>query len=118
MEQAKMKDHRIEGTRRQLSNKQRRHPGPALLERIQPDAAGIDCGATSHFVAVPRDRDPMAVREFRTFTADLQHLAEWLVQGRVKTVALESTGGYWLPVYTNLEARRQAGGVVNAHDAH
>ena len=43
----------------------------ALLERIQPDAAGIDCGQNSHFVAVPPDRDPQPVREFRTFTTDL-----------------------------------------------
>ena len=113
-----MKDHRIEGTRRQLSHQRRRHPGPALLERIQPDAAGIDCGATSHFVAVPRDRDPMAVREFKTFTADLQRLAEWLVQCRIKTVALESTGVYWLPVYETLEARGIEVVLVNARDVH
>src|SRR5262245_31519239 len=43
----------------------------SLLERIQPDAAGIDCGQNSHFVAVPPERDPQPVREFRTFTADL-----------------------------------------------
>src|SRR5216684_2525631 len=118
MEQAKMKDHRIEGTRRKLSNKQRRHPGPALLERMQPDAAGIDCGATSHFVAVPRDRDPQPVREFRTFTADLQRLAEWLVQCRIKTVALESTGVYWIPVYEILEARSIEVVLVDARDVH
>jgi transposase len=118
MEQARMKDHRIAGTRRQLSQKPRRHPGPALLERIQPDAAGIDCGATSHFVAVPRDRDPMAVREFKTFTADLQRLADWLVQCRIKTVALESTGVYWIPVYEILEARSIEVVLVNARDVH
>jgi len=118
MEQARMKDHRIEGTRRQLSQKQRRHPRPALLERMQPDAAGIDCGATSHFVAVPRDRDPQPVREFRTFTADLQRLAEWLVQCRIKTVALESTGVYWLAVYEILEARGLEVVLVNARDVH
>jgi transposase len=118
MEQARMKDHRIAGTRRKLSNKQRRPPVPALLERIQPDAAGIDCGATSHFVAVPRDRDPMAVREFKTFTADLQRLADWLVQCRIKTVALESTGVYWIPVYEILEARSIEVVLVNARDVH
>jgi transposase len=118
MEQARMKDHRIAGTRRKLSHKQRRHPGPALLERMQPDAAGIDCGATSHFVAVPRDRDPMAVREFKTFTADLERLAEWLGQCRIKTVALESTGVYWLAVYEILEARGLEVVLVNARDVH
>ena len=64
----------------------------SLLERIQPDAAGIDCGQNSHFVAVPTDRDPQPVREFRTFTAELHRLADWLAQCEAKTVALESTG--------------------------
>jgi hypothetical protein len=68
---------------------------PSLLERIQPDAAGIDCGQNSHFVAVSPDRDPQPVREFRTFTADLQRLADWLIQCAVKTVAMESTGVYF-----------------------
>src|ERR1700722_14288068 len=62
----------------------------SLLERIQPAAAGIDCGQNSHFVAVPTDRDPQPVREFRTFTAELHRLADWLAQCGVKTVALES----------------------------
>jgi len=69
--------------------------GIALLERIQPDAAGIDCGQNSHFVAVPPERDPQPVREFRTFTTDLQRLADWLAQCRIKTVAMESTGVYF-----------------------
>jgi transposase len=55
---------------------EKRPSGIALLERIQPDAAGIDCGQNSHFVAVPPDRDPQPVREFRTFTADLPRLAD------------------------------------------
>ena len=113
-----MKDNRIAGARRKLSNKKRRHLAPALLERIQPDAAGIDCGATSHFVAVPRDRDPQPVREFRTFTADLKRLADWLVKCRVKTVAIESTGVYWIPVYEILEERGLEVVLVNARDVH
>jgi transposase len=68
---------------------------PSLLERIQPDAAGIDCGQNSHFVAVPPERDPQPVREFRTFTGELQRLADWLVRCGVKTVAMESTGVYF-----------------------
>ena len=58
-------------------NQQRKRTGKAerrvsaLFERIQPDAAGVDCGQKSHFVAVPPERDPEPVREFRTFTADL-----------------------------------------------
>jgi hypothetical protein len=53
---------------------------PAQLERLNWDAAGIDIGATSHFVAVPADRDEQPVREFPAFTADLERLAEWLKQ--------------------------------------
>ena len=90
----------------------------ALLERIQPDAAGIDCGQNSHFVSVPPDRDPQPVREFRTFTADLHRLADWLVQCGVKTVAMESTGVYWIPLYEILEQRGLEVLLVNARDVH
>jgi len=86
-----------------------------LLKRIQPDAAGIDCGATSHYVAVPEDRDPQPVRAFSTFTADLHRLADWLVQCGIKTVAMESTGVYWIPVHEVLEARGLEVVLVNAH---
>ena len=90
----------------------------SLLERIQPDAAGIDCGQNSHFVAVPPDRDPQPVREFRTFTADLHRLADWLTQCGVKTVAMESTGVYWIPLYEILEQRGFQVVLVNARDVH
>src|SRR5215472_3970520 len=89
-----------------------------LFERIQPDAAGIDCGHNSHFVAVPPERDPQPVREFRTFTADLLRLADWLVQCGVKTVAMESTGVYWIPLYEILEQRGLEVLLVNARDVH
>jgi transposase len=91
---------------------------PSLLERIQPDAAGIDCGERSHFVAVAVERDLQPVREFRTFTADLERLADWLVQCRIKTVAMESTGVYWIPLYEILEARGFEVVLVNARDVH
>ena len=97
---------------------EKRPNGIALLERIQPDAAGIDCGQNSHFVAVPPDRDPQPVREFLTFTADLQRLADWLAQCRVKTVAMESTGVYWIPVYEILEQHGFELLLVNARDVH
>jgi transposase len=90
----------------------------SLLERIQPDAAGIDCGQNSHFVAVAPDRDPQPVRKFRTFTADLHRLADWLVQCGVKTVAMESTGVYWIPLYEILEQRGLEVLLVNARDVH
>ncbi len=69
-------------------------------------------------MAVPRDRDPQPVREFRTFTADLHRLADWLAQCRIKTVAMESTGVYWIPVYEILEQRGFEVVLVNARDVH
>ena len=58
------------------TGKKERRASISLFERIQPDAAGIDCGEKSHFVAVPSDRDPQPVREFRTFTSELYRLAD------------------------------------------
>jgi transposase len=73
------------------------------LEIAFPNAAGIDVGASSHFVAVPADRDDKPVREFAAFTADLETLAQWLKECAVDTVAMESTGVYWIPLYELLE---------------
>ena len=87
---------------------------PSLLERINPNAAGIDCGAAAHYVAVPADRDPTPVRAVPTFTADLHRLADWLTACGVTTVAMESTGVYWIPLYEILEARGLAVVLVNA----
>ena len=70
---------------------------PAELSRVSLNAAGIDVGASSHFVAVPEDRWDQPVREFEAFTADLYRLADWLAECRVETVAMESTGVYWIP---------------------
>lgn len=97
----------------------RRHtPKPRLsssvLEHLNPDAAGIDCGSAEHFVAVPADRDPMSVRSFATFTGDLQRLADWLTACRVTHVAMEATGVYWMPVFEILEARGFTVVLVNA----
>jgi len=103
---------------RREHRKKRRRLTPSLLERIRPDAAGIDCGERSHFVAVPVERDPEPVREFRTFTAELCCLADWLSQCRIKTVAMESTGVYWIPLYEILEARGFEVVLVNARDVH
>jgi transposase len=73
------------------------------LTLLNPDAAGIDVGASEHYVAVPADRDQQAVRRFGAFTEDLHKLAQWLKQCGVRTVALESTGVYWIPLYQILE---------------
>src|SRR5215475_3612708 len=113
MEEAAMK-HNSRGPRA----RKKEHASIPLFERIQPDAAGIDCGQNSHFVAVPPERDPQPVREFRTFTADLHRLANWLAQCGVKTVAMESTGVYWIPLYEILDERGFEVLLVNARDVH
>lgn len=83
----------------------RRKRKSAAMERINEDAAGIDIGAASHFVAVPEDRDDPPVREFEAYTSDLYRLADWLAACGVRTVAMESTGIYWIPLFQILEER-------------
>lgn len=78
---------------------------PKQLQHINVNAAGIDIGAEQHLVAVPEGRDQVAVRQFGTFTADLQSIADWLMQCGVTTVAMESTGVYWIPLFELLERR-------------
>src|SRR5262245_671515 len=87
---------------------------PSVLERINPNAAGIDCGSAEHFVAVPSDRDPNPVQSFKTFTSDLWRLADWLTACGVTSVAMEATGVYWIPIYEILEARGFEVLLVNA----
>ncbi|WP_145026387.1 IS110 family RNA-guided transposase, partial [Geobacter argillaceus] len=77
-------------------------------------AAGIDIGSKSHFVAVPEGVDEEPVREFSTFTDDLERLAEWLLACGITTVAMESTGIYWIPVFEILESRGLEVKLVNA----
>jgi transposase len=76
------------------------------LPVVEPDAAGIDVGATEIFVAVPADRDPKPVRCFPTFTVDLERLSDWLQQCHIRTVAMESIGVYWIPLFQILEKRK------------
>ena len=70
---------------------------------LEPDAAGIDIGVEEIYVAVPPDRDEQATRRFSSFTCDLYALAEWLECCRIRTVAMESTGVYWIPLFQILE---------------
>jgi transposase len=105
-------------TSRQTAKTKDHTVSPGLLKRIQPDAAGIDCGATSHYVAVAEERDPEPVREFRTSTGGLHALADWLVKCGIKTVAMESTGVYWIPVHEILEERGLEVVLVNARHVH
>jgi len=98
--------------RRRPSAKPR--PSRAVLEEINPNAAGLDCGAAEHVVAVPPDRDRRPVQTFGVFTGELHTLADWLAACRVTHVAMEATGVYWIPVYEILEARGVHVSLVNA----
>ena len=84
------------------------------LTITHPNAAGIDIGCASHYVSVPPDRDDNPVREFPSFTADLNALADWLAACGVDTVAMESTGVYWIPLFELLESRGFTVLLVNA----
>jgi transposase len=80
----------------------------------EPNAAGIDIGAREIFVAVASERDPEPVRRFSTFTEDLQRMGQWLVSCGITTVAMESTGVYWIPLYDVLEQHGLKPCLVNA----
>ena len=73
------------------------------LEVVHPDAAGIDVGGSEHWAAVSPDRDSEPVRCFGCFTADLRQMAQWLGEKGVRSVAMQSTGVYWMPVFEVLE---------------
>ena len=78
--------------------------GAGELPVLRPNAAGIDIGATEIFVAVAPDRDSEPVRAFPIFTEELQRLPDRLKACRIETVAMESTGVYWIPLFQILEA--------------
>lgn len=104
----------------ELNRKQRKDLARRLraedpgLEVMHPYAAGIDVGNSAHYVAVRPDRDPDSVRRFECFTADLHRLADWLEHCGVTTVAMQSTGVYWIPLYEVLDARGIEVYLVNA----
>jgi transposase len=78
---------------------------PEQLKQVHLHAAGIDVGSEFHFVAVPPDRDKQPVQKFGAFTADLEALADWLHRCGIDTVAMESTGVYWIALFELLESR-------------
>ena len=86
------------------------------LEVVHPDAAGIDIGNESHYVAVPPSRDPQPVRCFGCTTAELKAMADWLKQCGIRTVAMQSTGVYWIAVFDILEAAGLEVYLVNARE--
>jgi len=84
------------------------------LEIVHPDAAGIDVGGSEHWVAIGPDRDPEPVRRFGCFTADVREMGRWLVEKGVRSVAMQSTGVYWMPVFEVLEQQGLEVYLVNA----
>jgi hypothetical protein len=85
------------------------------LQPINPHAVGIDIGAKSIFVCISTEDGRHVVREFLTFTADLRVAAEWLKECGAKTIAMESTGSYWIPVYDIFEEEGFEVNLINAH---
>jgi transposase len=84
------------------------------LEVVHPDAAGIDIGGSEHWVAISPERDEQPVRCFECFTADLEQMADWLAARGVRSVAMQSTGVYWMPVFEILQQRGLEVYLVNA----
>jgi transposase len=106
----------------EMNRKQRREMVRKLqsddlrLEVVHPNAAGIDIGNESHYVAVPPDRDSQPVRRFGCTTAELRAIADWLNQCGIQTVAMQSTGVYWIAVFDILEEAGFEVYLVNARD--
>jgi transposase len=94
--------------------RRKRSSSQAVLPVMRANAAGIDIGATEIYVAVPADRTAKNVRAFATFPQDLQALADWLQHCGIDTVAMESTGVYWIPLFQILETRGLEVCLVNA----
>ena len=86
------------------------------LKQINLNACGIDIGTEEIFVCVPEDRATPNVRKFQNFTRDLNQIANWLIQCQVETVAMESTGIYWIPLYEVLTKKWVAVNLVNARE--
>lgn len=84
------------------------------LDVVHPNAAGIDIGGSEHWVAVSPERDQEPVRCFDCFTADLNRMADWLIEKGVRSIAMQSTGVYWIPVFEVLEQRGLEVYLVNA----
>src|SRR5437660_9042922 len=105
----KATDHTTRGHWQEMNRKQRRdmlrkiQSEDLSLEVVHPDAAGIDIGNEPHYVAVPPSRDSQAVRRFGCTTVELKAMAQWLKQCRIRTIAMQSTGVYWIAVFDILE---------------
>ena len=96
--------------------KNRKRAASGDMDRIHAHAAGVDVGSTFHVAAVSGRLTEAPVQSFKSFTADLHAMADWLSGHGVKTVAMESTGVYWIPLFEVLEARGFDVILVNARD--
>jgi transposase len=111
-----------QGNWQQMNRKQRREMTRQLqsedlsLEVVHPDAAGIDIGNESHYVAVPPTRDSHPIRRFGCTTAELKQMADWLKQCGIRTIVMQSTGVYWIAVYDILEEAGFEVYLVNARE--
>jgi len=109
-----------EKVRNDLTRKQRKELARQLraedpgLEVVHPDAAGIDVGNGAHYAAVAPNCDSEPVRRFGCFTAELHRLADWLKNCRIKTMVMQSTSVYWIPLYEVLEQHGFSVYLVNA----
>lgn len=101
-----------------MGNNSRQPTAPKVdwkaLDVVHPDAAGIDIGGSEHWVAISPERDPEPVRCFACFTADVERMADWLAARGVRSVAMQSTGVYWMPVFEILQQRGMEVYLVNA----
>jgi transposase len=95
--------------------KSKKRQAPKRMPVVHPTAAGIDIGSEEHWVAVPEGSCEESIRRFGAFTADLHALADWLEEVGVTTVAMESTGVYWIPLFQILERRGFEVRLANAH---
>jgi transposase len=84
------------------------------LEIVHPEAAGIDVGGSEHWVAINPERDPEPVRRFGCFTSDLYAMGQWLMEKGVRSVAMQSTGVYWMPLFEVLQQQGLEVYLVNA----
>ena len=106
----------------QMNRKQRRDLARTMqseeisLEVVHPEAAGIDIGNDVHYASVPPSRDSEPVRHFGCTTAELKAMADWLKQCGIRTVAMQSTGVYWIAVFDILEEAGLEVFLVNARD--
>src|SRR5271157_4695662 len=118
----KTTNHSTPKPRDEMNRKQRRatmrkiQSADLSLEVVHPNAGGIDIGNESHYVAVPPDRDSQPIRRFGCTTAELQAMAQWLSQCGICTVAMQSTGVYWIAVYDILEEAGLEVYLVNARE--